>query len=406
MTRKQYFKNFILLILCGEAIFFLPFVIVRIFRPTVLKAFEISNTELGYAFSIYGIIALGAYFTGGIIADRFPANILISISLISTGVLGLFMAQIPHYRTFVLIYALWGITTLLLFWSPMKKAIRILGGKNHQGGTFGGIEAGRGLTAALLGSLILLFFIDSASNSSEELMMMVYRYTSVFIIAMGILIAFFLDLDQGVEITEFSPLRNLRASLKLRTVWQQMLFVLAAYVAYKCTDDFSLYAHDVLGFDDQEAGTVATITLYIRPISAVTLGLLADRFSVRLMSLIGFALTLVGSILFFILDFQSIIIPFFLNLLILSVGVYSLRALYYAIMNEGKIPLKLTGTAVGVVSFIGYTPDIFMGPIMGYFLDSFPGLLGHQYVFGFCSIFALFGFVNLYFFPKSHKITR
>ena len=41
----------------------------------------------------------------------------------------------------------------------------------------------------------------------------------------------------------------------------------------------------------------------------------------------------------------------------------------------------LTGTAVGVVSLIGYTPDIFIGPLMGYFLDEYPGALGHQCVF-------------------------
>ncbi|MDA8595410.1 MFS transporter [Flavobacteriaceae bacterium] len=403
MSRKQYFKNFTLLVLCGEAIFFLPFVIVRIFRPTVLQAFEINNTELGYAFSIYGIIALGAYFFGGIIADRFPVKTLISISLIATGVLGLFMAEMPSYKAFILIYALWGITTLLLFWSPMKKAIRILGGKKHQGGTFGGIEAGRGLTAALLGSLILLLFVDTNTDSSAELMNIVYRYTSIFIIVMGILIALFLDIDDNVGKNAKAPITNLRATLKLRTVWQQMFFVLAAYVAYKCTDDFSLYAHDVLGFNDQESGIVGTLTLYVRPIAAVSLGLLADRFSVRLMSLIGFGLTSLGSILFYLLDFQSLIIPFFLNLMVLSIGIYSLRALYYAIMNEAKIPLSLTGTAVGVVSFVGYTPDIFMGPIMGYFLDDFPGLTGHQYVFGFCSVFALIGFVNLYYFPKNHK---
>ena len=29
----------------------------------------------------------------------------------------------------------------------------------------------------------------------------------------------------------------------------------------------------------------------------------------------------------------------------------------------------LTGTAVGVISIIGYTPDIFSGPLIGYFID-------------------------------------
>jgi sugar phosphate permease len=44
--------------------------------------------------------------------------------------------------------------------------------------------------------------------------------------------------------------------------------------------------------------------------------------------------------------------------------------------------LALTGTAVGLVSLQGYTPDIFAGPAMGYLLDNSQGEQGHQHVFG------------------------
>jgi hypothetical protein len=82
---------------------------------------------------------------------------------------------------------------------------------------------------------------------------------------------------------------------------------------------------------------------------------------------------------------------FFLSLIILAVGTYSIRALYFAILQEGKISLALTGTAVGVISLTGYTPDIFAGPLMGYYLDKFPGLLGHQYVFIYLAAFSILG---------------
>ena len=52
------------IILAGEAIFFLPFVLARIFRPTLLNVFEITNLELGVAFSVYGIVAMASYFFG------------------------------------------------------------------------------------------------------------------------------------------------------------------------------------------------------------------------------------------------------------------------------------------------------------------------------------------------------
>ena len=58
------------LIIAGESVFLLPFVLARVFRPTLLDVFDLTNLELGAAFSAYGIIAMAAYFLGGPLADR------------------------------------------------------------------------------------------------------------------------------------------------------------------------------------------------------------------------------------------------------------------------------------------------------------------------------------------------
>ena len=69
------------LIVAGEAIFFLPFVLARVFRPTLLDLFGISNTELGLWFSVYGVVAMVSYLFGGPLADRYPARNLMAIAL-------------------------------------------------------------------------------------------------------------------------------------------------------------------------------------------------------------------------------------------------------------------------------------------------------------------------------------
>ncbi len=84
---------------------------------------------------------------------------------------------------------------------------------------------------------------------------------------------------------------------------------------------------------------------------------------------------------------------FLLTMICSAMGLFALRGLYYAIMREGKVPLAYTGSAVGFVSVIGYTPDVFMGPLMGYLLDQSPGAIGHQHVFWVVSGFALLGLV-------------
>ena len=60
------------LIVAGETAFFLPFVLPRVFRPTLLDVLDLTNLELGIAFSVYGVVAMLAYFPGGLLADRFP----------------------------------------------------------------------------------------------------------------------------------------------------------------------------------------------------------------------------------------------------------------------------------------------------------------------------------------------
>ena len=79
---------------------------------------------------------------------------------------------------------------------------------------------------------------------------------------------------------------------------------------------------------------------------------------------------------------------FFFILIINAKGKYDIQTLYFAVLQEGKIPLAITGTAVGLISVVGYTPDIFVGPIMGYLLDSSPGIVGHQQVFMMLALFS------------------
>ena len=50
-------------------------------------------------------------------------------------------------------------------------------------------------------------------------------------------------------------------------------------------------------------------------------------------------------------------------------------------VQEGQIPLAVTGTAVGLVSVIGYTPDVYIAAVAGYLIDQNPGLPGFQHLF-------------------------
>ena len=80
-----------------------------------------------------------------------------------------------------------------------------------------------------------------------------------------------------------------------------------------------------------------------------------------------------------------------------------MRVLYYAVMPKGRIPLIYTGTAVGIISVIGYTPEIFFGPLTGRIIDKNPGEIGFQYVFAIMAGFALVGLITSIIFKNNSE---
>lgn len=409
-----------LLILAGEAVFILPFVLARVFRATVLDVFNITNTEIGYCFSIYGLVALGSYLVGGPLADRFPPRKLMGVALILTALGGLVYASEPSLLTLQILYGYWGFTTIFLFWAGMIKATRVWGGSSNQGKAFGFLDGGRGLVGALFGLLgVYVFSLFIPSDAVElntfqqkDAFKMVVYISSIIVAIIGVIVFLFLKLYSSGDTSENNILKdkitfqNVKDVLKLNSVWLLMVIILCAYVGYKITDIFSLYAREVLGYSEVDAASTGTFLLFIRPIVGVSIGFLADRSKPSIYLSFGFLLSIIGAILF-----ASGLLPnstnlfFFVTIIITAIGVYSARVLYFAVLEEGKIPLVLTGTAVGVISFIGYTPDIFAGPMMGYFLDGWKGELGHQYVFWTLAGFSVVGLLAsvLFYFNSRRK---
>ena len=84
------------------------------------------------------------------------------------------------------------------------------------------------------------------------------------------------------------------------------------------------------------------------------------------------------------------------NTIITCIAIFGFRGLYFALFEEAKVPMAVTGTAVGFVSVVGYTPDIFVTFVAGVLIDASPGLTGHQHFFYFLSAFAALGLIASY----------
>ena len=401
--KKGSFLSILLLILSGEIIFVLPYVLARIFRPTFLEVFDLTNLQLGSLFSVYGVVALLSYVYGGVISDRFQPKNLIASSLIFTALGGLVLAIYPSYFILQVLYGYWGFTTIFLFWGAMIKAARVWGGSNGQGEAFAFLDGGRGLVAAGMGTVGVLIFSFFLANEIEltnleerkEAFKYVILFSSLTVFVTGLLVFFLMKTNQEEKIISSNSLNsitNIRTVLKIPTVWLIMIIIISGYIGYKVTDIYSLYASEVMLFDDLEAANIGSLQLYLRPLVCLIIAITADKTSHINLIIFGFVTMLIGSVIFALGIVQTEMnLVFYFSLIIVATGTYAIRALYFSIMQDGFIPLVLTGTAVGLISVIGYTPDIFATPMIGYLLDKYPGITGHQYIFSILAAFSILG---------------
>jgi sugar phosphate permease len=402
------------LICAGEAIFTLPYHVTRFFRPTFLEVFGLTATELGVAQSAYGFVAMVAYFFGGPLADRYEPRALLAGSLWATAAGGLYLATFPNVVGVMLIWGFFGLTNILLFWAALIKVTRAWGGADQQGMAYGLLDGGRGLLAAILASVGVLIFSTAFPVGYDEatllqkgavLKQVIYGYTAVTM-GVGVMVWFTLrglgERHTGGASPSLSQFfGHLKAVVQLKVVWLQTAVVVCAYTSYKAFDQYALFAVRGHGIDEIDAAEIVTIGAWTRPFAALVLGILGDRWGISRMAFICFVLLIVSHSLFAFtgtaLGSLSMIL---LNTLVTGVAIFGLRGLYFGLLEEGRIPVAQTGTAVGLVSVIGYTPDVYVAAVAGFLIDQSPGLLGFQHLFIMLLVFSVAGAMAAMQFPK------
>lgn len=388
--------------MAGEAIFMLPFLIPRLYRPLMLESWRMSNTDLGAAFSAYGISSMISYITGGHFADRYHPRSLISISLIATALAGIALLFSHSATTLTVIYFLFGISNIFLMWGALIKVTHVSGGEENRSAAMGILDSGRGLIAAIMSSVLVAIInwkyseqvISSGSVKAMETIYFVVIGFTLFI-ALGIWISL-----KGFETTEQNEskweLSKALTLLKVPQVWLLGIVILCAYCSYKSVDNFGIYLVDVKKVSIAESSTFTSIIFWLRPLSALLIGFFADAFQAR--NSRGRFLTLAILLLFgglahflLALDIFNQLMLIMIVLLSSAAAAYGLRSVYFSIFGDLDIPNSLIGTVVGIVSFVGFLPDVFYALVTGALIDSSPGILGFQHAFIFTGVLMVIG---------------
>lgn len=385
------------LMFAGEAIFSLPFHVARFFRPSVLEGFGIDNAALGDAYAVYGLTAMLSYFPGGLLADRWPPRRLMIVALLATAAGGLVFAGLPTGIELKLLYGWWGMTTILPFWAALMRATREWGGEFAQGRAFGALDAGRGLVAAALAAVAVGLLdrrLAGAGDVAAGLHLVILFYAGIT--AAAALACLVLPTAEDLPMVRAPSAGGFFARLvsacRLPQLGAQAAIVVAAYCGYKGIDNYALYAVQVLGMGEVEAARFVAAGAWLRPVAALLAGMLADRArpttSLACLFVLA-ALSCAGAGTGGLPGLSSSLLA--ANLALSMAAVYGLRGVYFALLAEVRVPGPRTGTAVGIVSVVGYTPDVFFAPLAGRLLDAAPGAAGHRLYFGLLGVIALGG---------------
>ena len=396
------------MIFTGELIFALPFHVNRFFRPSLLDEFQYTNYMMGMAFTTYGITALICYFPGGYIADKFNTRKLLSFSLIFTSLGGILLLFFNNFYFLCLIYGYWGITSILFCWSALIKATKTVGGEKQQGLSFGSLEAGRGLVAAILSSIAVVIYtssftksiIDKSTLLNTTPLKVVISFYSITTFIAGIVIWFCFKDENNIKssISIRDAFMKIKKFYKL--IFYQSLIVFSAYSAYKGIDYYSQYFYEIINYSKEKAASTMSNLSYLRPLCAIFAGFIADKISATKLSIYLFiALIIAFLYLGFISTIFNLEILIIINIMTSMAAVFALRGIYFCYLQETKIPTNVIGFSVGIISLIGFFPDVYIGPIFGYFLDTYSKVKA----FNLCYIFLLIlSIIGLYSALKLH----
>jgi nitrate/nitrite transporter NarK len=382
------------LCLSGGIIYLLPFLREVYYLP-LQDALQISNTQLGVMMSVFGTAALISYFPGGWLADRVSSRKLITLSMTATGIAGLYFATFPPYPVSVLIHAFWGVSCTLTFWGALIKATRKWAPRSEQGRAFGILESGRGIAELAASSALLAVFAKLGSGRlALSRVILLFSITDILI---G-LMAWWTLLDaregeeEGKEARERIGFPQILAVLRMPVVWLISLVILTAYSAYWGSYYFTPYATDVFLMSVVFGGAIGVGKMALKPLSALAAGFLADRAGVSRTVAWCFAILILSFGVFILIPgHPRLVFVLIANTAIASLAIFALRGIYFALLEEGGIPIVVTGTAAGIISVAGYTPDIFMPMLGGVLLDRYPGSQGYRYFFSVVLVLCILG---------------
>ncbi|AET66796.1 sugar phosphate permease [Desulfosporosinus orientis DSM 765] len=363
------------------SIFMIPYA-KYVFYDPMMKALNCTNLELGALVSVYVFVGIFTFVPGGWLADRFSARKIITISLVAQGIFTIWFGLAMTMTVAWIVWISFAFTNCFAYWSAVIKGVRLLGDEKNQGKTYGLFEAGFGLSSVIVGSIALAVF-GRYTDQIEGFKMVVFVYSGLCILA-GILTWSLYD-EYMVETKEVAPkvgLKDVFYVLKQPIVWLIAIVIMTTYGLFVGQTYLTPYLTAVVGITVTFSGALSLIRSYGVKLFAGPLGgIIADKMkSPSRMLAVGYVIIMVFLVIFLNLSGEpslNIVIALMMTIAVVGAG---MKGVMWSIVTEANVPRHYTGLAIGTASIIGYLADIVLGPLFGYWMDTY-GNAGYNYQF-------------------------
>ncbi len=364
-----------------------------------MEAFSITNTQFGFMSTVALAISSGTYFIGGILADKVHPRLLVTISFVVTGLCNFALGFFPSYGTALVLYGIMGASTTLTFWGSFLKLTRQFGRTvGSESKSFGAMEGTRSVFA-ILAATFAVFMFSRFDNSVSGLRFVMWMYAGLLVF-FGIL-AFFVFDDQDNEnkedvINQEPPLKLLVQCLKDPDIWLVGLMAMGGYTVGSVIGSYlGAFGTSAFGLSVVTVAYVGLMNQWCKPVGNFSVGFFGDKFGPsKVILFLNVVLTGIALFFAFIPKTGALVVVFFIVIAIEITLTGAFRGQMYAPMRECRVPMNLTGSAIGFYATLIYATDAILPPFIGQWLDNLPMEEAWRNIFLLVTAFGLLGIVT------------
>ena len=395
---------------CGSnAIFYILFCRGSYYNAFMM-AFNVTNTQFGLMSTVALTISCLTYFIGGILADKIHPRLLVTTSFIVTGLCNLGLGFFPSYGITLVLYAVMGASTTLTFWGAFLKLTRQFGRTvGSESKSFGAMEGTRSVFS-IAAATFAVFMFSQFNNSVSGLRFVMWMYAALLIV-FGIL-AFFAfnekDDDTAKDVINVeNPFKLLVQCVKDPNIWLVGFMAMGGYTVGSVIGSYlGTFGTGAFGLTVAVAAYVGLMNQWCKPVGNFTVGIFGDRFGpTKVILFLNVILTAIAVFFIFLPNNSSMMIAFILVMAVEITLTGAFRGQMYAPMRECRVPMNLTGSAIGFYATLIYATDAILPPFIGKWLDTLPMEIAWRNIFILLAVFGVVGIVSCMIFIARNKNT-